>query len=512
MIQSVITFSLFLLTCLTADGTNYTVKSGGGGSFMTVSGCSGVAVAGDTCTIFSGSYAGWTQSASGSAGNLITFTANTGDTVTITSGVTVSSQSYIAITFLVMHGTITGNGSTSHLLIDHCTANTTLFHISDGLGSNGSDNVISNNVLDLTGVVTNAEGFYVYGDRNRFESNEIKNTEGDCFDLGGQNVVVRGNYCHDRNGASGEHLDFVQVIGGGTSPTLAFSLIERNVVTNCTADSGNCHGYAIIRTGSGPVADTNIIRYNYAANIDGDCINFGGSGDNVPNNSAYNNTCASGHLATYDSSFDSVQGTTTNTNVLNNIAYNVEAGSGGVCPCFPFGATSPGIENGNVAFTTGFSGSWPSPYSAEGTYAALHNQDPKFANYPTDGTLQASSPAIGAGVALTTVAAGDSGSGTSLVVTNTHVFQPGWAGAQADWLRVGTSTTVQIASINYSTNTITLANSISRSTGDPVYLYRDSSGVQVLFGSLPDVGAYPYIQSTSSIRGICGPGLEILCR
>src|SRR5713226_7406098 len=71
--------------------TNYAVKSGGGGNFTTTQACANVAVAGDTCTVYAGSYAGWTQTVSGSAGSRITFTVNPGDTVNITSTITVTN-------------------------------------------------------------------------------------------------------------------------------------------------------------------------------------------------------------------------------------------------------------------------------------------------------------------------------------------------------------------------------------------------------------------------------------
>ena len=145
-----------------------------------------------------------------------------------------------------------------------------------------------------------------------------------------------------------------------------------------------------------------------------------------------------------------------------------------------------------MCFTTGYSGGWNSPYSGEATYAALYSKDPLFANFPTDGTLSSSSPAIGAGVAITTVAAGDSGSGTTLILNNAHGLQPGWAGTQGDWIRIGATNTAQITGINYTTNTVTLAAGVSRSSGHPVYLYANSSGTVVLNGASPDLGAFPY--------------------
>jgi len=68
------------------------------------------------------------------------------------------------------------------------------------------------------------------------------------------------------------------------------------------------------------------------------------------------------------------------------------------------------------------------------------------------------------------------------------------------------SNTVQISSI--SGNTITLASPISWSNADDIWLYKDSDGTIVLYGSAPDMGAFEYgeeelprIQGTSTIRG-----------
>ncbi len=129
------------------------------------------------------------------------------------------------------------------------------------------------------------------------------------------------------------------------------------------------------------------------------------------------------------------------------------------------------------------------PYSSETTYSTLHNKNPLFANFPADPSLQSNSPAVGAAVTLTAVASSDSGSGTSLVVNDARFFQPGWAGTQGDWIRVGSST-AQITAINYPTNTLTLSNSIARSAGAPVNLYKNSTGAVVLSGSAASIGAY----------------------
>ena len=131
--------------------------------------------------------------------------------------------------------------------------------------------------------------------------------------------------------------------------------------------------------------------------------------------------------------------------------------------------------------------------------------DPTFVNYVSPGNasndyhLQAGSPAIAAGTHLTTVAPGDSGSGTSLVVNDASYYQDGYglsnpySTVQGDCIAVTTVTShVCVTSVNYATNTLTLASSITRSSGDSVWLYSKSDGVQVLTGSAPDMGAHPY--------------------
>ncbi len=126
--------------------------------------------------------------------------------------------------------------------------------------------------------------------------------------------------------------------------------------------------------------------------------------------------------------------------------------------------------------------------------------------------LQSSSPAINGGTYLTTVHADDIGSGTELKVVNARYFQDGtWgsslAGHVADVIAIGTvDNIVQISSINYSTNTINLASTKTRIDGDSIWLYKKSDGLIVLYGSLPDYGAYEYAYETD----ITAPVMSVL--
>jgi len=140
-----------------------------------------------------------------------------------------------------------------------------------------------------------------------------------------------------------------------------------------------------------------------------------------------------------------------------------------------------------------------------GNYDGDSSGDPLFVNAsetpgdPMDSalpdlSLQSGSPCRNAGTYLTQ-ASGSGASSLTLVVGDAGYFQDGtWgppdAGIQPDWIAIGTVTNVvQVASINYATNTITLASPMTWANNAPVWLYKDSSGRAVLTGAAPNIGA-----------------------
>jgi hypothetical protein len=112
--------------------------------------------------------------------------------------------------------------------------------------------------------------------------------------------------------------------------------------------------------------------------------------------------------------------------------------------------------------------------------------------------LQSSSGAIDRGTHLTRASQAGAYS-TTLIVDDALYFQAGsWGSAlsdvRADWIAIGTvDNVVQIQSINYVTNVITLAEPRIWSAQAPVWLYSDSKGKRVLYGGAPDVGAHEYV-------------------
>src|SRR5271165_6249285 len=91
------------------EAATYTVKTGGGGNYTTIQACANVAVAGDTCVVYAGTYNETVAPAhSGTAGNPITFQVNPGDCVTVT-GWSLASLSYVTIGTPSIH--VCTNGS-----------------------------------------------------------------------------------------------------------------------------------------------------------------------------------------------------------------------------------------------------------------------------------------------------------------------------------------------------------------------------------------------------------------
>jgi hypothetical protein len=115
--------------------------------------------------------------------------------------------------------------------------------------------------------------------------------------------------------------------------------------------------------------------------------------------------------------------------------------------------------------------------------------DPQFVNAPAypagfsplwDFGLRSTSPAIDAGRAVAVAQTSGSGS-TSMVVDNAYYFCDGFGITSGDLIRIGGGPSVQIVSINYGTNTITLAEPRTWVGG---------VGVHVAFdGNAPDIGA-----------------------
>jgi len=483
---------------------------GSGQEYTTIQACANAAVAGDTCLIYRGSYAGWTQSINGSSGSPITFKANSGDTVTITGGINLSGRSFITI-----GGPATNEG----------------FRITGGITFSSNNNIIiQNNMISrASGSCMSASwslsntSDYIYflnntiGPCSNGSGETILGAQGDhwlwdgnTFTRVGNGPMVYGSYHVFRNNhfgplvageAGSEHPDAVEHTCWD-SLALKHMLYENNITQEWLGD--NAHGFLLRNTqNSGNCTNSgfNIIRLSRFINL--------GSGfavieSNMPGIYVYNNSISNTQVsiipkprqdvAWYDNSPGG--------RAINNIITNTTSATAPWCIDVGSDSKNGFIEHNNLCYLTGYSGSWSAPASGLYSTSDKFNQNSLFISDTSNLNLQTTSPAINAGGALTTVASGDVGSGTSLKVNDAGFFQDGYGltGVQPDWIAVGSvSNVAQISSINYSTNVITLATPLTRSAGAPVYLYKNSSGQQVLYGSAPDIGAYEYVGSQSQL-------------
>jgi hypothetical protein len=317
----------------------------------------------------------------------------------------------------------------------------------------------------------------------------------DCtFFHGGHHVVAlmsayntfRNNYIHNE-AWTGSYANRCLYSNSASSNA------GRNII------EGNKWGYSAVSVDDGYVGNVvitspnNIFRYNRIYHSQGYGMGVAGySGySNAVNNRIYNNTFFNNGLGISGGSSDaavyvtSEAGQSPTGNVFRNNLYysNYQAYGGDRYSSQTYANEYNGDVSGNPLFVNA---------------STTPPTDKTNSNYPNL-DLQSNSPAINQGGALTTVAVADTGSGTSLIVSDATYFQDGTYAppgtVNADWIAVGTvSNVVRISSINYSTNTIALANSISRNDNDPVWLHKKSDGVQVLYGSAPDAGAYEFLQ------------------
>jgi len=116
-----------------------------------------------------------------------------------------------------------------------------------------------------------------------------------------------------------------------------------------------------------------------------------------------------------------------------------------------------------------------------------------FVNVATyDFTPTAVSDLIDAGVPLTTTTS--AGTGTDVTVVDSTYFFDGYGLTQGDSVQIGSNPPVQISSINEGAHTLTLATSISWSTGDSVNL--------PFSGAAPDIGAIEFVGTPALPAGV----------
>lgn len=464
--------------------TVYTVNDGGGEDYTTISACIGDAIAGDTCLVSAGTYSGFTFSASGDSNTnrIIVLADNEGAQPVINSTVAFGSQDYVTIDGFKLTSGFSGNGC-SFIQIQ----NNFIQRSGSGVSITCDDVLISGNTFDL-----------------------IASSTYDIIRQWGDRWVIRNNNAIDLDETvQGNHLDFWQTwCDSPTDLSGDFALVENNFYGRDGQTSTSVVSFFMLH----PTSQCDGVRHNYIIRYNK--IKYIGNGfitvdvddsPGVTGIASYNNTVVEIYYGSSASWMDYPSQLVTSSFSMsaNNLYYDSGDFTGfrAVLPESAGCSGSLAYDPGNTITTTDCFQTCVSAGNC------IVNTDPLFANY---GNL-ATSPydfsvtlpeIIDGGYHLTEVAVGDSGTGTSLVVDNSYIFQPGWAGTSGDWIAVGTvENIVQISSINYGTNTLTIAPSIERSEDDSVWLYRDSDGTRVLYGSAPDIGAFERIRANASTGG-----------
>lgn len=537
-----ILLAVLALSCW-AGATNYTVKSGGGGNYTTIQACATAMAAGDTCTVYAGTYNETVTVTAGGVSNYKTITVNGSDIISVL-GFTLNSHTQLIGNCPTLQGTVTtancgffisNTASPSSACVNLPNSTTDVyirFNVMYACGSIGpgyptqtsyiyiQGNTISYTNSTIATVPTTCGGsgspvgnsLNLYGNHYLVENNDFSHYT-ISLNWNPQNSITRNNNFHSTsevNNAGNCHSDTWFSDPGGTNlVNNSFNVYEGNYQYNAVGP--NAKG-TLFQAPSCTGCAYAISRYSVASGL--------GSGNTTNDQNwtsvkVYNMTCV-------DCSYQagSVNGETDNSSDSNpprpsflNQIYYYSIAYTSINP-YACGNSNSCNYGHNLAYcAAGCTTLYGHVYQVGLFTADTGNQiaNPNFVSYVGYGStsnnfnLQSGSPAIAAGTYLTTVAAGDAGSGTTLTLTDSSYFQDGYGLTNAystvsgDCISVTTvSNHVCITVVNYSGNTVTLASGITRSVGDHVWLYSKSDGVQVLTGSAPDLGAKPFTSGAAS--------------
>jgi len=522
-----------LITCLSilflslyAEAKNYTVKAGGGGDYATIQACANAMSAGDTCTVYAGTYNETVTLTAGTAGNYKTINVNGSDVVYVHGFVAASYTKIIG--FNIQYPSSPGYGCISipngthylyirnNVLTECGVSGQTMINLP--WPNTGSYIFIQGNTLSYACVNSGSinhnecDSLYANGDHWLVENNDFSHYTLSVLFLT-KYAIFRNNTFHDQyeTEAAGNYHTDTFFSEPGVSVPVQYNVMEGN--TQYNAFGPNAKGLLAQNESCGGTCYNIIERFNVVSRIGGG-VTSNDANPGWPNFKVYNNTFV-------DAESDISEGPVTDNHAynssgtlgaphaaeLNNLFYYSSSTGGLITGGWnPYGAPDSTDAYGyNLVYCPSCktiyghiyeSGSWTSDPGNK-------NANPQFVNYASPGSLsndyhlQSGSPALAAGTHLTTVANSDTGSGTSLIVNDASYFQDGYglsndySTVSPDCIAIGTvSNHVCVTSVNYSTNTLTLASAISRSAGQSVYLYSKSDGVQVLTGTAPDIGAF----------------------
>jgi chitodextrinase len=423
---------------------------------------------------------------SGSAGGgFIHFVGYPGDAKPIMRGFSILSQSYIRIIgFEITHNSmtysygITPKGSCSHI------------EILDNYIHNVVYGAVRWNAEDISYVTLRGNEMYMIGcpsgvpgeckgghavsiigvqggvGHHLLEYNKIHRPGGDFINVVAPYAIVRNNYLHDfrysyfSDSAGTAHVDMFQPSGFTQEHYARRHVYESNFM----GDNIEHHSH-ILQMRDSLGYDQNIIfRGNIGYNHGSYAMQCGG----VDNVYFYNNTI---HQVNADNITESATGYNaegSNYSLNNHNFNNIYSDVGGK-PIVVMSGNSCASSK-NLGYLTG----------SHESLVSIEN--PMFVNsVEHDFHLQAASPAIDLGKAITTVTSA-TGGGTSFDVEDAGFFCDGYGIADGDIIKVGANNPARITAVN--ANTITVDQPLAWKNGDGVYWKNQDT--------FPDIGAYEY--------------------
>jgi hypothetical protein len=455
---------------------------------------------------------------SGSATSPVTYTSyGTGAKPTM-GGLNATGKSYVKVSGLAFSSssTVLNMTSASYVTVDNCSVNGTASGWSPAIQfqTNSRYNRITNCTITQSAGNNDCINFKGNADYNLIEGNNITiSGVHAAIDLEGQSGggtahynVIRKNVITGHNAAGS--LITMQA-------NSSYNIVEGNVLTGDSTTSGYCgtNSYARHQTMFKLVSVNNIVRNNIiksypcrdSLGLTMEAYNYGGFNNIASGNRIYNNVITGigvGGTPLYLG--DNGSGGSNFNNVLkNNIVYNnggtyYQTNQDGSWPSDTANLqmrvqSSTKVYNNtfqnNLFYKNGISGLlWVNNAYYSVAQAQAWSPTLYKGNLQTDPLLDATtlrptanSPVKGAGAHLTTVASA-SGSGTTLKVADASYFTAGLGLMTGDTIQVGTQRAT-IKAVDYATNTLTLAASISWTQGANVDLPYS--------GTAPDMGLLP---------------------
>jgi hypothetical protein len=523
------------IACLSgfSAGTTYYVAPNGNNAnpgteaqpWQTITKANQTLVAGDTVYIKAGTYSSYIEPInSGTAQNPIVFRNYGTDVVTISGaayGVRLDGKSYITVQGINV------TASAHHLYIINGAHHNTIayckFYKQQSPSAWETSIITGSSQYNWIHHTQMSEGGQCSSGGSDDGSVLDVGAEGSSTDLTRYNLIEDSVFFHGGHHVIGLHAGYNTIrnnylyneawsLGKGNR---TLYLNGRDAVTGHNVIEGNRFGYAAAPCDAETVGNVamstpyNIFRYNMLYHNNAYAIgtsSYGGY-SNAAYNKIYNNTIFNSgyninpayNNGPEDTAINFVNSANTGNRLHNNLYFLNYQLYRGYTSAQTYANEWNGDTQGNPLFVN--ASATPPTNKADSSLPNLQ--------------LQATSPAINKGGALVTVAGADVGSGTSLVVTDAGYFQDGKLAPpgrmQADWIAVGTVGNIaQIASINTQTNTLTLTSAITRTDGAPVWLYRKSDGVRVLYGTAPDAGANESGSGSTGLPPAAPTGLVIL--